>query len=145
MADRIIEGGLSVCEAVSMGEDVAGFVRTLQGSAEVEWYRFVETTNNAGLPQPPLVVWRYTEPVEPAVLTKIGRSLETEDRLVKWYFDKPSRNWVLTPERVPELQRDRRLRTDTEAIKILTSEDPGFCALAVTDFNAILSELRRQS
>ena len=109
----------------------------------VEWYRFVETTNDAGLPQPPLVVWRYSEPIEPAVLNTIRRSVEAEERLVKWYFDKPGRNWVLTPERVPEVQRDRRRATDTKAIAILTTEDPSFCALAVTDFNTISLEVQR--
>ncbi len=125
-----------------MSEDVAAFVRFLQESADVEWYRFAETANDSGVAQPPLVVWRYKEPIEPAVLDSIRRSIRAENRLVTWYFDKPGRNWVLVPERVTEIQMDRNLATDTNAIAILAAEDPEFCEQAASDFNAIAAEVR---
>jgi hypothetical protein len=109
------------------------FVKMLQRRTAMEWYRFSGGTGDNGRFVPPLIVWRYKEPV-PELEERLSGTIEKYHGRVDWFFGRPGRNWVLAPRRVLDVQRERSLPTDRAAIKLLMAEDQPFCELAVQDF-----------
>jgi hypothetical protein len=118
------------------------FFQYLSGLGALEWGRLADGRSHSERLAPPLLVWRFVDP-GPADFDKpIESVVHSPTRLIAWRFCKPGRNWVLTPQRVWDVQTSRSLGTDSMAISAIAEEDPSFCATALDDLGQIVAELK---
>jgi hypothetical protein len=127
-------------EPSSVTTPSARFIQALQQAAELEWYRYTDKATGRLQFVPPLLVWRYRKD-EPRLDEALQTTVDSFRGRVKWLFELQGRNWVLAPDRLIQLQQERRLPTDSVAVRTLAEEDPSFSEAALMDLDEITNRL----
>ncbi|MGI5221713.1 hypothetical protein [Nocardia sp. CA-290969] len=117
------------------------FLAQLRRFGSLEWYRHGGGAGDDDRFTPPLVVWRFAEPLPVSFAEDLRRIVEDERREIDWLFDTTRRNWVLVPSHVMEEKGRHQFATEAQAADLIVRNEPEYCRRSVRDLDRIIAAL----
>jgi hypothetical protein len=105
---------------------------------ELEWR---SVGGGGSPPEPPFFAWRF-KAADSATGVRIAAALQRYRGVIDWRIAKPSRNWIIWPERYAVYSQG--FRRDIDAMRAFMAEFPNETRLANDDALSLVVHLRRE-